>query len=155
MYARQSRKLFLLVKKEEVLTALTVRTTNRQAGIPHHSKEEREGRQRAELVIERLRVRIPAGAGSGFSSPEFILLSVLTLIRCPFNPVLKQWHVKAPGQSGQNVGGRLHVNTHTPLIQRSGSWLTLLCRRSVWEPIRETSSHATPQKHTATVVSAR
>ena len=35
-------------------------------------------------MIEKLRVRIPAGAAGEFSSPE--LTCVLTLVRCPFHP---------------------------------------------------------------------
>ena len=35
-------------------------------------------------MIERLRVRIPAGAAGEFSSPE-LTLRVLTFIRCPFH----------------------------------------------------------------------
>ena len=38
----------------------------------------------AGLVIERLRVRIPAGAVGEFSSPELTLCAAL--IRCPFHP---------------------------------------------------------------------
>ena len=57
-------------------------------------------------------------------------------------PVLPQWHVKDPGHSAKSAGGRLHLNTHTPLTQRSGSRLTMpLSRHSVGtDP--ETSSHA-------------
>ena len=39
--------------------------------------------QSAGLVIERLRVRIPAGAAGEFSAPELTLCS---LIRCPSHP---------------------------------------------------------------------
>ena len=40
-------------------------------------------------------------------------------------PVLPQWHVKDPGLSVISAGGWLHLNTHTPLTQRSRSGLTL------------------------------
>ena len=43
--------------------------------------------QSAGLVIERLRVRIPAGAAGEFSAPELTLCS---LIRCPSHPLLPQ-----------------------------------------------------------------
>ena len=33
-------------------------------------------------------------------------------------PVLPQWHVKDPGHCAKSAGGRLHLNTHTPLTQR-------------------------------------
>ena len=60
-------------------------------------------------------------------------------------PVSPQWHVKNPGHSAKNAGGRLHLNTHTPLTQRSRSGLTMsLCRHSV-KTYPETSSHATCQ----------
>ena len=52
-----------------------------------------------------------------FCLPCFLLqsqLCVLTLIRCPF-PVLQQWHVKDPGHSAKSAGGRLHLNTLTPM----------------------------------------
>ena len=81
-------------------------------------------------MIERLRVRIPEGAAGEFSSPE------LTLCVDSFGfrsiPVLLQWHVKDPCHSAKSVGGRLHLNTHTPLTQRSRSGLSMpLSRHSV------------------------
>ena len=57
--------------------------------------------------------------------------SALTLIRCPFHPVLPQWHVKDPGHPAKGAGGRLHLNTRTFLTQRSRSGLTMLSRHSV------------------------
>ena len=56
---------------------------------------------------------------------------MLTLIRCPFQPVLPQLHVKDPGHSAESAGGRLHLNTHTPLAKRSRSELTMLSKNSV------------------------
>ena len=44
-------------------------------------------------------------------------------------PVLPQWHVKDPGHSAKSAGGRLHLNTHTTLTQRSPG--------KVWEPIHK------------------
>ena len=76
-------------------------------------------------MIERLRVRIPAGAAARESFLLQSQLCVLTLIRCPFHPVLPQWHVKDPGHSAKSAGGRFHLNTRTPLIQRSRSGLTM------------------------------
>ena len=38
---------------------------------------------------------------------------MLTLIRCPFHPVLPLWHVKKPGHAAKSASGRLHLNTHT------------------------------------------
>ena len=72
-------------------------------------------------------------------------LCVLTLIRCPFHPVLSQWHVKDPGHSVKSADGWLHLNMHTPLTQRSRSGLTMLLSRRSVRTYQETSSHATRQ----------
>ena len=81
-------------------------------------------------MSERLQVRIPAGAAVEFSSPELTLCADSFDVRS--NPVLPQWHVKDPGQSAKSAGGRLHLNTHTSLTQRSRSGLTMpLSRHSV------------------------
>ena len=58
-------------------------------------------------------------------------------------PVLAQWHVKDPGYSAKSAGGRLHLNTHTRLTQRSRSGLTMLLSRQSVGTYPETSSHAT------------
>ena len=60
-------------------------------------------------------------------------------------PVLPQWHVKDPGPSAKSTGGRLHLNTHTPLTQRSRSGLTLPLSRQSMGTYPETRSHATRQ----------
>ena len=39
--------------------------------------------------------------------------------------LLLQWHVKDPGHSAKSAGGKLHLNIHTPLAQRSWSGLTM------------------------------
>ena len=46
-------------------------------------------------------------------------------------PVLSQWHVKDPGHSAKRVSGRLHLNTHTLLTQRSRDERTMPSRHSV------------------------
>ena len=38
---------------------------------------------------------------------------MLTLIWCPFHPVLRQWHVKDPGHSAKSAAGRFYLNTYT------------------------------------------
>ena len=40
---------------------------------------------------------------------------MLTPVRCRSIPVLPQLHIKDPGQSTKSAGGRLHLNTNTPL----------------------------------------
>ena len=65
------------------------------------------------------------------------------LFSVPPTPGLPQWHVQDPGHSAKSAGGKLHLNTYTPLTQRSRSGLTMaLCRHSVGT-YQETSSHAT------------
>ena len=51
-------------------------------------------------------------------------------------PVLLQWHVKDPGHSAKSADGRLHLNTHTSLTQRSRSGLLCRCPGMEFEPIR-------------------
>ena len=82
-------------------------------------------------MIERLRVRILAGAAGEFSYPESALCA--DLFGVSFHPVLPQWHVKDPGYSAKSAG---YAYTHkTPLNQRSRSGLIIpLCRRSVGIP---------------------
>ena len=59
--------------------------------------------------------------------------------------VLPQWHVKDPGHSAKSAGGRLHLNKHTPLTQRSRIGLTMpLSSHSVGTYL-DTSSHANCQ----------
>ena len=71
-------------------------------------------------MIERLRVRIPAGAAGIFSSPE------LTLCADSYSvSVLPQWHVKDADHSAKSAGGMLHLNMHTFLAQRSRSRPTM------------------------------
>ena len=75
-----------------------------------------------------------------FSSANFVC-SLLFGVRS--TPVLQQWHVKDPGHSAE-AGRRLHLNTHTPLTQRSRSGLTMPLSRHVGTYL-ETSSHGTCQ----------
>ena len=58
-------------------------------------------------------------------------------------PVLPQWHVKDPSHSAKSAGGRLHLNTHTPLTQQSWSELTMPLSIHSVGTYPETSSHAT------------
>ena len=66
-------------------------------------------------MIERSRVRIPAGAAGELSSP------VSTFCADPYfgirsTPVLPQSHVKHPGHSAKSADGRLQLNTHTHYV---------------------------------------
>ena len=71
---------------------------------------------------------------------------MLSLIRCPFQPLLPQWHVKDPRQSAKSAGGRLHLNMHTSLTQQSQSGLTMLLSRNNVGNFPKKSSHATCQE---------
>ena len=84
-------------------------------------------------MIERLQIRIPAGAAGEFSSPESQLRATAVI------------RIKDLGHFAKNADGRLHLSTHTPLTQRSRSGLTMpLCRHSVGT-YQETNSRATRQ----------
>ena len=101
--------------------------------------------ENAGLVIERLRVRMQAEVAEEFSSPELTLRADLFGV-CS-TPVLPQWRVKYPGHSAKSAGGRLHLNTHTPLTQRSQrSRLTMALSRHSVETHPKTSSHSTCQE---------
>ena len=51
---------------------------------------------------------------------------VLTLIWCLFHPHVTPVAHKEPGHSAKSAGGRLHLDTHTPLTQQSWSGMTML-----------------------------
>ena len=61
----------------------------------------------------------------------WLLLSVRS------TPMLLQWHVKDPSHSAKSADGRLHLNMHTPLTQRSLSELTMLLPRHSVGTIRK------------------
>ena len=105
-------------------------------------------------MIERLRVRIPAGAAGEFSSPELTLCADSYSVSVP-PPVLPQWHVKDRGHSAKSAGGRLYLNKHTPLTQRSRSELTMQLSRHSVGTYPETAHTQLVSEHSATVVSAR
>ena len=81
-------------------------------------------------------------------SGGWIVFSRVNLVCWPLfeirsTPGLLQWHVKDPGHSAKSTGGRLHLNTHTPLTQRSQCGLTTPLSRLCVGTNPETSSHAT------------
>ena len=59
--------------------------------------------------------------------------------------MLPQWHVKDSDHSAKSAGGRLRLNSHTPLTQRSRSGLTMPLSGHSVGTYPETSSHATCQ----------
>ena len=60
-------------------------------------------------------------------------------------PVLPQWYAKDPGHSAKSAGGRLHLNMHTPLTQRSWSGLTMSLSKHSVGAYLGMSSHAACQ----------
>ena len=103
-----------------------------------------------ELATFRSRVRrsnqqaIPTGV-VGECSPSESTLSADSLFCVRSTAVLPQWHIKDPGHSAKSAGGRLHLNTNTPLTQRSRSGLTMPLSGQSVGTYPETSSHATCQ----------
>ena len=96
----------------------------------------------------RTRDRKVASSNSGRSSRIFF--SRVNFVRWLLfgvrsAPVLPQWHVKDPGHFAKSTGGRLHLNTHAPLAQRSRSGPTMPLPRHSVGTSPETSSHATCQ----------
>ena len=101
------------------------------------------------MVERRTRDRKVASSNPGRSGGRIFFSKVNFVCWLLFgvrsNPVLPQWHVKDSSHSAKSAGGRLHLNTHTPLTERRWSGLTMsLCRHSVGT-YQETSSHATRQ----------
>ena len=66
-------------------------------------------------MIERSRVRVPAGTAGEFSSPGSTFCAD-SCFGVRSTPVLPQWHVKNPGHSARSAGVRLQLNTHTPCV---------------------------------------
>ena len=94
----------------------------------------------------RTRDRKVASSNPGRSGGRILCSSESTLCADPYSvslPVLPQWHENDPGLLAKSVGGRLHLNTHTPLTQRSWSGLTMPLSRHGVGTHQETSSHAT------------
>ena len=95
-------------------------------------------------MISRLQVRMLVGVSWRIFFSRINGLCWLWLGICS-TPVLLQWHVKDPDHSAKSAGGRLHLNTHTPLTQQSWSGLTMLLSRHSVGTYQETSSHASHQ----------
>ena len=82
-------------------------------------------------MTERLRVRVQAGAAVEFFSlsPKVDFCADSYSVSAP--PHVTTLHIKDPGHSAKSAGGRLHLHTHTPWVQRSRSGLCSPCRHSV------------------------
>ena len=66
-------------------------------------------------MIERSRVRIPAGTAGEISSPGSTFCAD-SYFGIRSTPVLPQLRVKDPGHSAKSASGRLQLNTHTPYV---------------------------------------
>ena len=77
-------------------------------------------------MIERSRVRIPAGTAGEFSSPGSTFCAD-SYFGIRSTPVLPQLHVKNPGHSAKSAGGRLQLNTHAPYVLNRASALVTTC----------------------------
>ena len=66
-------------------------------------------------MIERLRVRIPAGAAGEFSSQVLVFFGADSYLVSALLPCYWIGTKKDPSHSAKSAGGRLHLNTHTPL----------------------------------------
>ena len=77
-------------------------------------------------MIERSRVRIPAGTAGEFSSPGSTFCAD-SYFGIRSTPVLPQQHVKNPGHSAKSAGGRLQLNMHTPYVLNRASALVTTC----------------------------
>ena len=111
--------------------------------LPKHSK-------RGVLLVEhQTRDQKVAGSNPGRTDGRIFLSTVnfmyWLLFGVPSTPMLLQWHVKDPGHSDNNAGGRLHLNTHKPFTQRSRSGLTLSLSTHSVGTYQEKGSHATRQ----------
>ena len=92
--------------------------------------------------------------GIFFFSRVNFLCWLLFGVRC--TPLLPQWHVKKPGQSAKSADGRLHLNEHTPLTERSRDGLTMpLSRHSEGRAIGKRAHTQLVKENSTTVVSAR
>ena len=112
------------------------------------------------LVVHRTRDRGVASSNLGRSGGQIFISSVNFVCWFLFGvhsaPVLPQRHVKDPSYSAKSAGGRLPLNTHTPLTHRSHSGLTMpLSRYSVGTYQERSSQTQLVREHSATVVSAR
>ena len=66
-------------------------------------------------MVERSRVRIPAGPAGQFSSPGSAFCAD-SYFGIRSTPVLPQKHVKDPGHPAKSAGGRSQLNTHTTYV---------------------------------------
>ena len=109
----------------------------------------------------RTRDRKVASSNPGRSGGRIFFSRVNCVCRlfipCPLHPRDTAAARKRLRSFCQNAGGRLHLNTHSPLTQRSRSGLTMpLSRHNVGNLSQnELTSNSIVIEHSVTVVSAR
>ena len=95
-------------------------------------------------MIEKLRVRIPAGATGEFFSPELIFCANSYSVSVP--PCVMAVARKRPRSFCQKCRWQMTSNMHTPLTQRSWSGLTMLLSRHSVGTYRENKlTHNLPE----------
>ena len=115
----------------------------------HTKPSSRLGSRASMLVERRTRDRKVASSNPGrsggriFFSRDNFVCWLLFGVRS--TPELPQWHVKDSGHSTKRAGGRLHLDMHSPLTQRSRSGLTMPLSRHSAGTYQETNSHASRQ----------
>ena len=86
------------------------------------------------------------GRGGGrINSFSGVIFVCWFLFGVRFTPMLPQWHVKDAGHFAKCASGRLYLNPHTPLTQRSRSGLTMPMSWHTVVIYPETRSHGTCQ----------
>ena len=103
-------------------------------------------------MIESLRVRMPTGAAGELFSPE--LTSCADSYSVSFSPLVIAMARERPRYSAKSAGSKFHLNTHTPLTQRSWSGLTMPSRHRVGTYQGNELTQLVGE-HSATVVSTR
>ena len=103
-------------------------------------------------MIERLRVRILAGAAGEFSSPEWILCADSYSVSIPLlnpPPMLPQCHIKIPV-----ILPKVQVAGYTKTCIHLWPNEVQCCPGIAWEPIRKGAHTQLIREHSVTVISA-
>ena len=105
-------------------------------------------------MIEKLRVRIPAGAAEEFSSPELTLCADSYSVSVRTTPVLPQWYVKDPGNCRKcrwQVTAKHAYNLDPTKLE----WADFAVQAQCGNPSGKRAHTQLVREHSATVVSAR
>ena len=107
------------------------------------------------LVERRTRERKAASSNPGrsgrtifVSRVNFVCWLLFGVLSTPVLTAVASKIIIKKSHTAKSAGGRLHLNTHTPLTQRSRSELTMPLSSHSVGTCQETSSHATCQANT-------